>query len=207
MSELARNPVVEAIKRLVTPGMVALDIGANRGLTAQAMVECGATVYAFEPIESCAAEIAARALPGVTIVRSAVSDVEGTANLNLDLREGLGMEASSLCELPVHGPTIAVPVTTVDAFVNRNGLTPNFIKIDVEGVEERVITGGMQTIRRHRPIMIFEVWGYNWPRFEAVIAELSSLYRFECASDGADALARYAAGVITESDDLICIPA
>lgn len=69
MTEFGRNPVIEAIRRLVTPGMVALHIGANRGLTAQTMVECGATVYAFEPVESCAAEIAARALPGVTIVR------------------------------------------------------------------------------------------------------------------------------------------
>lgn len=132
--------------------------------------------------------------------------MEGTADLHIDLRDGLGLEASSLRELPVHGPTIAVPVTTVDAFVSRHGLAPHFIKMDVEGVEEKVIIGGMQTIRRHRPAMIFEVWGYNWPRFEGVIAELSSLYRFECASDGADALTRYAAGVVTESDDLICIP-
>lgn len=204
---IEKGPVLSAIQRLVKPGMIAFDIGANRGLTAQAMSEAGAIVYAFEPINECIAEIEARNLPGVTIIPAAVSDCEGTATFHIDPRDGMGMEASSLRKLDgIDGAAIAVSVTTIDTFVATRGTVPDFIKIDVEGVEEKVLAGGMNTIRNHRPIIIFEVWGYNWPRFESVIAELSSMYRFECASDGADAIKRYSAGVVTESDDVICLP-
>jgi FkbM family methyltransferase len=197
-----------AITRLVKPGMVALDIGANRGQTAQLLSEVGAVTYSFEPIAECVAEIEARKLPNVTIVKTALSDEEGIAEFHLDERVGAGMEASSLRVLEgVIGKTITVPVTTIDRFVAKNAIVPDFIKIDVEGVEEKVIAGGMQTIRRHRPIIIFEVWGNNWPRLESTVRDLSSMYRFECASDGSDAIERYSAGIVTENDDVICLPA
>ena len=196
-----------AITRLVRPGMVAFDIGANRGQTAQLLSEMGAVTYSFEPIPECVAEIEARNLRNVTIIRTALSDEEGFAEFHLDERVDAGMEASSLRVLEgVIGRTIEVPVTTMDAFVNQNAVAPDFIKIDVEGVEEKVIAGGRETIRRHRPIIIFEVWGYNWPRLESTVRDLSTMYRFECASDGADAIQRYSAGVVTETDDVICLP-
>lgn len=198
-------PVPRAIERLVKPGMVAFDIGANRGQTAQLLSEAGAMVYAFEPVPDCIREIEARNLPNVTIVPTALSDHEGIATFHVDRRDGAGMEASSLRVLDIATDEMIVPVTTLDALVESNGLAPDFIKIDVEGVEEKVIAGGMKTIRRFRPILIFEVWGYNWPRLQPIVSELSSIYRFECASDGADALVRYGSGVVTETDDVICL--
>jgi FkbM family methyltransferase len=196
-----------AISRLVRPGMIAFDIGANRGQTTQVLSDAGAVTYSFEPIPECVAEIEARKLPNVTIVRTALSDEEGIAQFHLDERVGTGMEASSLRVLEgVIGKTIEVPVTTIDTFVAKNAIAPDFIKIDVEGVEEKVIAGGMQTIRQHRPIIIFEVWGYNWPRLESTVRDLSSMYRFECASDGSEAIQRYGGGVVTENDDVICLP-
>jgi FkbM family methyltransferase len=186
--------------------MVAFDIGANRGQTAELLSEIGAVTYAFEPIPECVTEIEARNLPNVTIIRTALSDEEGTAKFHLDERIGAGMEASSLRVLEgVIGKTIEVPVTTIDRFAAQHNVAPDFIKIDVEGVEEKVIAGGMQTIRRHRPTIIFEVWGYNWPRLESTVRELSSMYRFECASDGTNAMQRYNAAVVTETDDIICL--
>jgi FkbM family methyltransferase len=200
------DAVLRAIDRHVTPGIVAFDIGANRGLTAAALSSRGAIVYAFEPIPICAADIAARNLNQVTIIQSAVSDAVGEATFYVDLRPGIDMQASSLRELPdVENVPITVNVTTIDKFVGERGVYPDFIKIDVEGVEERVIAGGMKTIRLRKPIMIFEVWGYNWPRFETTIRELSPFYRFECASNGEDALARYFRQVV-ENDDVIAVP-
>lgn len=195
------------ITRLVKPGMIAFDIGANRGQTAQLLSEIGALTYAFEPIPECIAEIEARNLHNVTIVQTALSDQRGTAEFHVDERVGAGMEASSLRVLEgVFGKAIEVAVTTIDTFVHENAITPDFIKIDVEGVEEKVIAGGMQTIRRHRPIIVFEIWGYNWPRLENTVRDLSGMYRFECASDGSDAIERYSTKVVTESDDILCLP-
>jgi hypothetical protein len=36
------------------------------------------------------------------------------------------------------------------------GFVPTLSKIDVEGAEEQVIVGAMQTLRRHRPTVVFE---------------------------------------------------
>jgi FkbM family methyltransferase len=205
--DFERSPVLRAIDRLVRPGMIAFDIGANRGDTAQALSEAGAIAYAFEPIPSCADEIRTKNLSNVFVIESAVSDEEGVAIFHLDRREGLGMQGSSLLKLDgFQGEATTVPVTTLDKFVETRELIPEFIKLDVEGVEERVLTGGKQTILRHRPILVFEVWGYNWPRFADVIAWLEPHYRFECASDGAEALVRYNSSLITENDDVICLP-
>lgn len=36
------------------------------------------------------------------------------------------------------------------------GLQPDFIKIDVQGLEHRVLAGGLETIRTHRPVIMAE---------------------------------------------------
>ena len=51
-----------------------------------------------------------------------------------------------------------VPVTTIDLFVADEGLQRlDFIKMDVEGLEMRILKGGAQTIARHRPVMLVEL--------------------------------------------------
>lgn len=46
----------------------------------------------------------------------------------------------------------AIPVLTLDSF----NLSPDFIKIDVEGMEDQVIQGALKTIKKNRPIMVVE---------------------------------------------------
>lgn len=41
-----------------------------------------------------------------------------------------------------------------------DGLVPSLIKIDVEGAEHAVLTGALDTIAQHRPLVIFE-HGHN----------------------------------------------
>jgi hypothetical protein len=37
-----------------------------------------------------------------------------------------------------------------------DGLSPAFLKIDVEGAEEEVLAGAAETLMRHRPLVAFE---------------------------------------------------
>jgi hypothetical protein len=55
-------------------------------------------------------------------------------------------------------PTILVPVDTLDNQVEKLELSQvDFIKIDVEGFEQKVLAGAAQTIERYRPILFIEI--------------------------------------------------
>jgi FkbM family methyltransferase len=45
-----------------------------------------------------------------------------------------------------------VPIKTLDSY----GLTPDIVKIDVQGLEPQVVRGGLETFRRAQPVTIIE---------------------------------------------------
>jgi hypothetical protein len=51
---------------------------------------------------------------------------------------------------------IDVEVTTLDAFFAECLRGPDFVKIDVEGHEQEVLRGGLETLRRHHPTLLVE---------------------------------------------------
>ncbi|MEX0935064.1 MAG: FkbM family methyltransferase [Candidatus Paceibacterota bacterium] len=51
-----------------------------------------------------------------------------------------------------------VEVTTLDEYVKTHN-PPTIIKIDVEGVEYKVLNGGRSVIEKYKPTIIIEVWG------------------------------------------------
>ena len=50
-----------------------------------------------------------------------------------------------------------VPLTRLDDWE----LAPDFIKIDVQGLESRVLAGGLETIRKYRPVIMAETIRYE----------------------------------------------
>ena len=51
-----------------------------------------------------------------------------------------------------------ITLTTLDAFVAEQGIARlDALKLDVEGVECRVLAGGRETLRRFRPAMLVEL--------------------------------------------------
>ena len=59
----------------------------------------------------------------------------------------------------------AVRSTTLDRYCAGKGLAPELIKCDVEGSEWAVIKGGVETIRRCRPVIFLELlrkWSANF---------------------------------------------
>jgi len=73
------------------------------------------------------------------------------------------------------------PTATVDQLVATFGLTPTFVKVDVEGAELFVLEGMQQTLARHRPAVLLELH-HNWQppgQFAAEVEEQLRCHRYE----------------------------
>lgn len=51
--------------------------------------------------------------------------------------------------------------TTIDAYVKEHKIIPDFIKIDVEGMEMDVLEGMMETIKQYKPGIMVEAHDYS----------------------------------------------
>jgi FkbM family methyltransferase len=143
------------------PGETFYDIGANIGfftLLAARLVGPKGAVVAFEPlpanVDQLRKTIALNDLSNVTVVASAMSSTESVGQFapGRDARD-----AGRLVAQPADG-TIEVRVTTVDAAAEQRSLRPpSVIKVDVEGEEVETLRGALETIARHRPVLLVEV--------------------------------------------------
>jgi len=143
-----------AFRDAVRPGAVALDIGANVGAYSMPLgrwVGDTGRVFAFEPSASAydglTTHVRMNGLEScVTPIASAVGGAIGTLPFIVEPTAGEGRLAAASSSRA----TVDVPVTTVDAFCAQHGITPDFIKVDVEGAELDVLRGARETIGRTR---------------------------------------------------------
>jgi len=133
----------------------------NYGYFACLLAKYTASVHGFEPIPWLAARAQANAdlngFSNLFIVQTALSSQTGTAMLNLPAEDDANWGTSSLVHRSSGSATLAVKLDTVDAYADRHHLDRlDFIKLDVEGAEEMVLVGAINTLKRFRPIVIFE---------------------------------------------------
>ncbi|HEY9644129.1 MAG TPA: FkbM family methyltransferase [Coleofasciculaceae cyanobacterium] len=146
--------------RTVQPGWYCLDVGANQGYYSVVMasaVGASGQVLAIEPNPRLTALMQKTLLANgfsawTTVVPQAISDRVGeTVQLSV-LPECPG-GASIMWNLSASAEAIAAETTTVD-HLTAEWPHVDFIKIDVEGAEERVWRGMQQTIERNPHIII-----------------------------------------------------
>lgn len=137
------DPLLLSIAReLVEPNMTVWDIGANVGLFSFAAAALGASVVAVEADPFLANLISRSALVNrlpVTALAAAVSDKLGVSTLHFSER---GRSSSSLGG---NGSGQAVVTVTLDWLLDRFS-APHVLKIDVEGMEFAVLTGGARVL-------------------------------------------------------------
>jgi|SRR5882724_4394656 len=137
----------------------AIDVGANDGSYVHYLRRYARHVVAFEPMPVLARTLGQKFRRGVTIEQIALSDSAGTVSLHMPVVDGIMVTGCSTVApqaytvYPAHR-AIEVPMDRLD---NVYGGEVGFIKIDVEGHQQAVLDGALDTIWRCRPRMLVEV--------------------------------------------------
>ena len=169
----------------VRSGDIVLDCGANVGAYTKKALEQGArTVVAIEPVpdnlECLRRNLTKEISDGRVIVYpKGVWDRDDT--LTMTLRTG--NSAADSFVRPGEGTRILLPLTTIDALVGELQLERvDFIKMDIEGAEQRAIMGAQTAIRRFRPRMALSLYHLadDPVRIPQIVASIDSRYAMDC---------------------------
>lgn len=142
-----------------------IDIGANDGEYAAYLGEFfkPAAIHVFEPLDSCQPKLAAlRArLPQLTVHQTALSDIDGEASFfSNEYAPASSLLAVSDLSRRVFPETERASRATVRLARLDDALPPDtlardiLIKIDVQGVEDRVIRGGQAVFSAANIVLI-----------------------------------------------------
>jgi FkbM family methyltransferase len=134
-----------------------IDVGAHEGIWLEELrrVAPRGRHLAYEPLPQFAGDLATR-FPEIDVRNAALSNTTGETSF-VHVRDLPGYSGLRPRDYPreVETETIAVRTVRLDDDL-PSGFVPALIKIDVEGAERLVVEGGLETIRRHRPIVVFE---------------------------------------------------
>lgn len=153
---------IKFLRVALRPGQHVVDIGANYGVYTLSIAHTlGPTgnVWAFEPASSTAAflsdSVRLNGMSHVTVLRSAVSSESGSAQLTA----GPHAELNALVRGAASGQAIeTVDLTTLDRCQAELGWQRiDFIKIDAEGEEGRILEGGREFFQTQSPLVMYEV--------------------------------------------------
>ena len=167
LSLLGHDPEIKrtyaALVRSPRRPQLFFDVGANYGTHSLLMLVHGVNTVTFEPNPSCAPVF--EELCRANGVRGrweaiALGEAEGEVELCFDERDTWSGSTSGTPAEAGEGTRrrIRVPQTTLDAYVERLGEAPDWVKLDVEGAEHPVLSGARHTLRAFRPRVIFESW-------------------------------------------------
>ena len=155
---------VRALRRLLRPGNVALDVGANVGfytlLFASRVGPAGA-VHAFEPVngEKLESNLELSGLHNVVVSRTAVGATPGTVSIGR--RAGEEGRSSGAWRRGPELDAVEVEQVTLDDYVDAHvSGRIRLVKIDVEGMEADVLAGLGRTLAAGRvDALLVEVSG------------------------------------------------
>jgi FkbM family methyltransferase len=148
------------VSRVVHPGMVVWDVGANAGFYTLAfshLVGRTGRVYAFEPfaenVNNLLKHVRLNGLENTTVVQAALVDQTGLARFSIAASNSMG------CISEEHTPYV-VPTYAVDEFLRYfPDACPQLLKIDVEGAEAGLLSGASQLLNQFGPAILLALHG------------------------------------------------
>lgn len=201
--------------QLIKPGMTVLDVGANIGfhtLYFAELVGQSGKVIAFEPIEinykALQQNLALNEFSQVIAVNSALGSTNSILNIHID-NNALNPGAFNLFEDGEKNTSINC--VKGDDYLAENQIAQiDFIKVDVEGFELEVFKGLSETLRRCKPILVFEYdVNYQLRNKEDPRALLHFLHQFFYdfyAIDGYGKQKKLELNAALESAEILAIP-
>ncbi|HQQ96790.1 MAG TPA: FkbM family methyltransferase [Cyclobacteriaceae bacterium] len=145
-----------AFDLLLKKDAVFFDVGANIGLhsyfTALKFPE--ASIYAFEPMPDNAVYISEvirlNNLDNIKVIQAAISNESGKAFFDFSDNNSKGRISEEHTD-------VSVETYSLDDFVKENAISPDVVKVDVEGAEGKVLEGAVELMKNRPPIFIIEL--------------------------------------------------
>ncbi len=157
------------MRRMARQSGTVLDIGANIGfmtlIASEVMPNDRVRVYGFEPVPYNAAlftlNMQRNRRKNVQLCQFALSDTQGAGQIFLDAAN-FGNPSMSARNIGSGTDSIAISTRTLmDVAEEENISTVDFIKIDTQGAEQKVLRGGEALIERDHPVLLMELWPYG----------------------------------------------
>lgn len=169
MNLIHEEATTALFKKVVKPGDVVLDLGANIGyfsLLAARLVGNNGKVFAFEPepinFYYLMKNIGINNYLNIFAIQKAVSQETGKAKLFIcsydsghhTINQCEGIEAYSQGR-PTEKDSIEVDTVVLDEFLEKKTDRVDIIKMDVEGAEAHALAGMRNTLQRNKRIKVF----------------------------------------------------
>ena len=182
--------VQEFLARVLRPGMVYYDAGANVGffaMIAARLVGPSGKVICFEPLPENARHIEHNAqlngFSNIVVRLEALGSSNRTEIFHTSAEPTWGMLVT-VGKLPVKASgQITVDVRTLDSLYADGLPRPDVIKMDIEGAEADALRGGMAMLAANRPVLVIELHSTN----AAVLSVLQQL-KYDASVLGGGAL-------------------
>lgn len=171
-------------KQFIKEGSTILDIGANIGLYACAYAELyksdGLKIFAIEALKNNYLQlqdnISLNDFSNIKAFNLALGKEAGSLTITLPSEGFVGNAVGDNIDAQSgDGVKVEVPMLTLDSFAKENQIEScDFIKMDIEGAEYFVFEGGMEFLKKTRPVIQSE---YNRHWVESIGKSFADFYK------------------------------
>lgn len=182
VNSLYTYEILNNLKKIIKPGTVVIDIGAQAGYMSVAYSLFAKNVISFEPNPAAyeVLEANARLNPTICPYNLAITDTEGVLEFHYSdagLCNG-GFASRTNYGVGVTGHTIPLDVIGVDLnkFLAYIDLTDpiSLVKIDAEGHDKDILKSIKPILQKHKPVLITEI--YNGLSTDETAELLNTIY-------------------------------